>query len=123
VPESNERTCGGHCCREFYLNQSFDELTPECRAIFVPFDWKEERGWYRYHCKNFDRIHGVCKDYPNRPQACRDYGVTVPCAHAGCTWAAAKKQEPRPALAPDDKYRYQSSAFQFIGFVEHGDYP
>lgn len=96
----------GHCCRAFPLSRRFSkDAKPEevrswladyvcpVRNQALPFDvieplqvaWEDYDGQvtFRYSCKNLDEQTGRCKDYENRPYACREYvpGIDVLCVH------------------------------------------
>lgn len=112
------KRCSGHCCSDFTLEFSPEEIrmkalkirkAPDSEwkrslleiarmLIFLRFD-KQEPGWrkpagatrYHYTCKNFDPVTRNCMNYENRPSMCSDYPYGRSCAYKGCTRVCAPK--------------------------------
>jgi len=86
-------TCSGYCCDDFSLTVPPSMLPPETRGIFhlVRVEFLAAR-WV-YTCDWFDKAARRCRHYEKRPKWCRDYGVLVPCEHAGCTWKKALRRQ------------------------------
>jgi len=90
--------CTGHCCREFPLPVTPEELAADKsapkgtdrrfwsrNAIFLRFS----SGKYYYTCKKYDQRTGNCKAYKTRPRTCSgypEYSDGTKCSNAGCTW-------------------------------------
>ena len=112
IPPQAEPTerCSGHCCRQFTLPFSPDELLDQMTdpkknfldgvqiaemVVYLGFttpppemgpteeQLKVER--HRYTCRNFDDATGSCTVYETRPHMCRDYPHGNPCRYVGCT--------------------------------------
>lgn len=71
----------GNCCdpvrvrKDFRsrIGDKFEELPFEDTGeVHVPIDEIEKTQLEAYSCRNYDKESGLCKDYENRPQICRN---------------------------------------------------
>ena len=94
----NVPQCTGECCEDFTLVENGEPLSWakwDGGSGFPPDDLaslaiKGQRDG-RFECSRFDSETKLCKDYENRPQACRDFPyqalqegkVSNECRHCG----------------------------------------
>lgn len=92
--------CTGHCCKRFILSAPIEHIRSwadhpdtdpnmreECRKIaemITPLP-AEEDGVDRFTCRHHDPETEDCKNYDDRPNICRNHGVTTSCDMPGCT--------------------------------------
>lgn len=103
--------CTGHCCRHFTLSSPIEhirswvdhpdaapDMREECRKIADMVVALPDEGddVPRFTCRHYDPETRDCVNYDDRPDLCRNPGVTVNCDTEGCTLRAP---------APDQKAR------------------
>lgn len=113
--------CTGHCCQNFSLSWSPEELRDAYRRwqddlndlAPIPIDIhliypmvfylgddapgvehinEPVFSGYRYRCKHWDPATRDCTIYEIRPQMCRDYPGEAGCNYAACTWQSSRQK-------------------------------
>ncbi len=91
-----EKRCSGHCCKDFPLPVSIDDLKDPNRTIedsekiadmlilLRESEYADGRKQYRYTCKHLTS-GGDCTIHNEKPKMCRDYPYGKPCEHKDCT--------------------------------------
>lgn len=102
--------CTGHCCEDFILPRSPEELHTRttghkddnliARMVLYLGKYRAENQNYpggseghHYTCRYFDKATRDCTIYEERPDMCRDAPYNRPCTFKGC--------ELTPELRPD----------------------
>ena len=96
--------CTGHCCREFYLPFSNQEVADYAAGVNLPpneitdigfmarnavFIGKGPDGSNYFTCRMYDSATGNCGAYERRPRVCSGYPSYTKgdkCSNKGCTW-------------------------------------
>lgn len=119
--------CTGHCCRDFAIPFSPEQLRQQYDAwrsgadsdaaganiradihLIAPMvrltrtKGEGAQRTYHYRCVHLEE-NGDCGIYPIRPQMCRSFPDDKGCSFAGCTWAAVRlphEMRPEPKREP-----------------------
>lgn len=96
--------CTGHCCREFTLPFSDQEIEDYAAGRNLPPDESSDSGFMArnavfvgksryggkyFTCKQYDAETGDCRAYESRPRVCKQYPNYKSgwvCGNKGCGW-------------------------------------
>lgn len=67
---------------EMLIFKRVDQQSAQTRKSVKKSAWSRS---YHYTCKHYDKKNGVCLNYANRPNMCRNYPDSGTCEYKGCT--------------------------------------